>query len=241
MTTHKLPKGKLYLLPAPLGEGGETAIPDYAVAQMRQLTFFVVERSKTARRWLKFLQHPTPQNQLHVEELNDQTPPSEWQNFLAPAENGNDIGLLSEAGCPAIADPGAELVRLAHEKGIEVVPLVGPSSILLALMASGMNGQRFCFHGYLPVKPPELAAALRDLEQQSQQMKQTQIFIETPYRNNSFVETALKTLSPNTRFCIAADLTLPTEYIVSGTVQSFKNKTLQELHKRPAIFLLLKS
>ena len=238
MTTHKLPKGKLYLLPAPLGEGGETAVPDYAVAQMRQLTFFVVERSKTARRWLKFLQHPTPQNQLHVEELNDQTPPSEWQNFLAPAENGNDIGLLSEAGCPAIADPGAELVRLAHEKGIEVVPLVGPSSILLALMASGMNGQSFAFQGYLSAKREELSKDLKRMEELAKRLKQTQIFIETPYRNKQFVEVALTVLQPQTHFCIATDLTTPPQYIAAKTIAEWRKTEIPDLHKRATIFII---
>jgi 16S rRNA (cytidine1402-2'-O)-methyltransferase len=155
---------------------------------------------------------------------------------LQNAMTGTDIGLLSEAGCPGVADPGAEVVALAHKKGIEVVPLVGPSSILLALMASGMNGQMFTFHGYLPLKDPERSRALKKLEQLAP--RTTSIFIETPYRNQQMIETVLKTLQPHSRFCIAADLTLETEYVVMKTVGEWRKTKIPDLHKRPAIFLI---
>lgn len=146
------------------------------------------------------------------------------------------MGLLSEAGCPGVADPGAAVVQLAHQKSIEVVPLVGPSSLLLALMASGMNGQSFCFHGYLSAKKPELERDLKRLEQLSAKLKQTQLFIETPYRNGSMVEMTLKTLAPQTVFCIAVDLTLETQWIHTQTIQQWRKSAIPDLHKRPAVF-----
>ena len=151
-------------------------------------------------------------------ELNKRVDAAEKKSFLQPLLDGKDVGLMSEAGCPGVADPGAEIVKMAHEVGIEVLPLVGPSSILLALMGSGMNGQSFAFQGYLSPKKPQLANDLKRMEQLSARQRQTQIFIETPYRNNAFVETALKSLSPNTRFCIACDLTLPSQYIITKTI-----------------------
>ena len=159
--------------------------------------------------------------------------------YLKVAEEGHDIGLVSEAGCPGVADPGSEIVRMAYAKGIEVVPMVGPSSILLALMASGMNGQQFCFQGYLSPKKPQLQSELKRLEQTAKRHQQTQIFIETPYRNQALVEMALKTLSPNTQFCIACDLTSEQEYVQTKRVAEWRKSTLPDLHKRPTIFLLL--
>jgi 16S rRNA (cytidine1402-2'-O)-methyltransferase len=158
--------------------------------------------------------------------------------FLNDAENGNDIGLLSEAGCPGVADPGAQIVELAHQKNIEVIPLVGPSSILLALMASGMNGQSFCFNGYLSPKKPELAKDLKRLESLSSKFRQTQIFIETPYRNTSLIEEALKVLSPNTSFCIAVDLTLENLFIRTLKIKDWRKTQIPDFHKKPAIFLI---
>ena len=174
------PKGKLYLIPVPLGDDALQTIPAYVIEQLHQLRFLVAERAKTARHFIKSTQPKLALQDLVISELNKRTQPDEVQGLLDPALAGDDMGLLSEAGCPAVADPGAQLVELAHRKGIEVVPMVGPSSILLALMASGMNGQQFCFHGYLPQKRPELAQALKRLEQAAMRHKQTQLFIETP-------------------------------------------------------------
>ena len=232
-------KGKLYLIPTPLGEAATHTIPKYVQDILHKLDYFIAERAKTARHFIKTTQPIKPFNELTFYELNKRTLPEELATFLKDAENGHDIGLLSEAGCPAVADPGAVIVRMAHEKGIEVVPLVGPSSILLALMASGMNGQSFSFHGYLSPKKPELARDLRRLEQMAQRYKQTQIFIETPYRNKGLIEEALKTLSPKTQFCVAADISLETEFIFSKKVKDWSKAELPDLHKRPAIFLLL--
>ncbi len=231
-------KGKLYLIPASLGENTTHTIPQYVIDQTHQLDEFIVERAKTARRYLKALKTPVPFNQMTFHELNKRTTPSELNHFLDNAERGKDIGLLSEAGCPGVADPGAEIVALAHRKGIEVIPFVGPSSILLALMASGMNGQNFAFVGYIGMKKPERVKDLKRLEQNAQRFNQTQIFIETPYRNNGLIQEALQTLKPNTKLCIAADLTLPTQYIKTLTVQQWKKTTLPDLHKRLALFLI---
>ncbi|MEM9887427.1 MAG: SAM-dependent methyltransferase [Bacteroidota bacterium] len=233
-------KGKLYLFPTPLSENAIHSIPQYVLKQLHQINSFIAERAKTARRFLKASQTPIAMQNIQVYELGKYTDEAEWQKFLEAAEAGKDMGLLSEAGCPGVADPGARIIRLAYEKGIEVVPLVGPSSILLALMASGMNGQHFCFNGYLSPKKPQLGQDLKRLEKLSQQHQQTQIFIETPYRNTALVETALKTLSPNTLFCIACDLTAPSEWIRTKSIAQWRKTKLPDLHKRPAIFLLLK-
>ncbi len=232
-------KGKLYLIPTPLGENGDHVLPQYVKDIIHQLEIFIVEKAKTARRYIKTTEHPKAISELIFSELNKRIDYSEWRQYLKPAENGNDIGLLSEAGCPGVADPGAEIVKLAHEKGIEVVPLVGPSSILLALMASGMNGQSFAFHGYLSPKKEIVGKDLKKLEQATKQGKQTQLFIETPYRNKQLVEQAFRVLSPTTRFCIAMDLTLPNEYVVTKTIAAWRKSKLPELHKRPAVFLLM--
>lgn len=231
-------KGKLYLIPAPLGEEVTHTIPAYVIEVLHQLDVFIAERAKTARAFIKTTNPVKAFSELHFYELNKRTDPIEMQTFLKDAEEGKDIGLLSEAGCPAVADPGAVIVEMAHRKGIEVVPLVGPSSILLALMGSGMNGQQFCFNGYLSPKKPELSKALKRLEQVSARHQQSQIMIETPYRNMGFVETALQALSPNTRFCIACDLTLETQYIETKTIAAWKKTKIQNLHKRPTIFIL---
>ncbi len=231
-------KGKLYLIPSPLGEGGLHTIPQYTIDVIHQTRHYIAERAKTARRFIKSTLPPYAMNELEVAELNKHTRPEELPALLKAAAQGFDIGLLSEAGCPAVADPGADVVALAHRQGIEVVPLVGPSSILLALMASGMNGQSFCFHGYLPAKKPELARELRRLEQQARRHRQTQLFIETPYRNTAVVDLALQHLSADTYFGIAADLTLPEQYIHSRRIGEWKKEALPDLHKRPAIFMI---
>lgn len=231
--------GKLYLIPTPLHESALHTIPPYVIEVLHRLDYFIAERAKTARHFIKATKPARSLQVLTVYELGKHTPIEEWQSFLAPALEGYDIGLLSEAGCPGVADPGAEIVRLAYEKGVEVVPMVGPSSILLALMASGMNGQQFCFQGYLSPKKPQLQQDLKRLEQLAKRHRQTQIFIETPYRNESLVETALKTLSPKTRFCIACDLTSEQEYVQTYSIEQWRKTPLPNLKKRPTIFLLL--
>ena len=232
-------KGKLYLIPTPLGENAVHTIPPYVIEKLHQLDFFIAERAKTARAFIKTT-HPTkPFADLHFFELNKRTTPEEITTFLQPVENGNDMGLLSEAGCPGVADPGAAIVKLAHQKGIQVIPFVGPSSILLALMASGMNGQGFSFQGYLSAKKPELARDLKRLEQLSRKHRQTQIFIETPYRNMGMIEEALKVLSPETRLCIAADISLDSEFILTQKIKEWRKTKLPNLHKKPAIFLIM--
>lgn len=231
-------KGKLFLFPTPLHDEAIKTIPKYVLDHLHQIDVFIAERAKTARRFLKASGTPIPLQKIEMHELGKYTEPQEWQSYLEAAHKGKSIGLLSEAGCPGVADPGAEIVKLAHQQAIEVVPYVGPSSILLALMASGMNGQQFCFNGYLPPKKALLAQALKKLEQQAIRNRQTQLFIETPYRNHQLLETAFQTLSPKTQFCIACDLTAPTEWIRTKPIEDWNKTTLPNLHKRPAIFLL---
>ncbi len=231
-------KGKLYLIPTPLGPDAVSTIPEYVIQILHRLEYFIAERAKTARHFIKSTKPIKAFSELHFSELNKHTPPEAIADFLAPASKGYDIGLLSEAGCPGVADPGAEIVRIAHQSDIEVIPLVGPSSILLALMASGMNGQSFAFQGYLSPKPFDLAKDLKRAEQLSVKLNQTQIFIETPYRNNKFIEQALKTLSPHTRLCIAANLTCENQYVKTRTIKAWKANKLPDLHKIPAIFLI---
>lgn len=228
--------GTLYMIPTPLGEEGFQAIPADVIDRVARLDFFVAEREKTARRFIKQCAPTKSQQLLHIEELNKRTSLEELPDLLKPLLDGNDLGMLSEAGCPGVADPGAVLVRAAHEKGIQVVPLTGPSSIILALMAGGMNGQSFCFHGYLPAKLPELQQRLKQLEQQAGRFRQTQLFIETPYRNQKLLENILNTLQTHTVLSIAADLTLPSAYIRTQTIGEWRSAELPDLHKRPAVF-----
>ena len=229
----------LFLIPAPLGD----LPPDNWVIpaqreRIRHLTRFVVEASKTARKHLKQLELDTLLQVLELAELNEHTAEAELEALLAPLLAGHDVGLLSEAGCPAVADPGANLVALAHELGITVVPLVGPSSILLALMASGLSGQNFAFHGYLPAKTDQREKKIRELEKSSRLEKRTQIFIETPYRNRQMLESLTKSCSPTTRICIATDLTLESEHISTNTCGEWKKQALPEIDRRPTVFLL---
>ncbi|MBB3255668.1 16S rRNA (cytidine1402-2'-O)-methyltransferase [Paraburkholderia bannensis] len=235
--------GTLYLIPNTLGDGDEAALAYVLPAPVREragtLASYIGENAKTTRAFLKRVGTTRPIQEIEIHELNVNTPAGEIDKLLKPLLGGIDTGLVSEAGVPAVADPGALLVRRAHERGIKVVPLVGPSSILLALMASGLNGQSFAFHGYLPVDANERIKKLRELEQTSRKAKQTQIFIETPYRNKSMLDTLLSTCAPSTLVCVAADLTLPTETILSRAVSDWKKKPTPDLHKRPAIFLLL--
>lgn len=231
-------KGKLYLIPTPLGEGGENALPQNVIELIHQIEYIVAERAKTARRFIKSTGTPRPMPTYEVSELNDRTQRDELTEMLQPIFEGKDVGIMSEAGCPGVADPGARLVALAHRKGVEVVPMVGPSSILLALMASGLNGQNFCFRGYLSAKSDQLGKELKRLEQISQREKQTQLFIETPYRNKQMLEQAFRVLSPETLFGIAADLTLESEYVATKRISDWRKADVPDLHKRPAIFLI---
>ncbi|WP_153099814.1 SAM-dependent methyltransferase [Paraburkholderia hayleyella] len=235
--------GILYLIPNTLGDGDasalDTVLPASVQARAAGLGYYIGENAKTTRVFLKKIGTQRPIQEIEIQELNVNTPAGEIDRLLAPLLAGTDAGLVSEAGCPAVADPGALLVRRAHERGVKVVPCVGPSSILLALMASGLNGQSFAFHGYLPMDVSERAKRLRDLEQLSRKAQQTQIFIETPYRNRALFDTLLATCAPSTRVCIAVDLTLESETIMSRSTADWKKSAAPDLHKRPAIFLLL--
>ncbi|MFN3544919.1 MAG: SAM-dependent methyltransferase [Thiobacillus sp.] len=202
----------LYLIPVPLGPASPDAcLPPDTLAVARRLEHFVVERAKTARAHLKAMGHPLPLQSLHIEELNEHTPASAVDALLAPIRSGHDLGLLSEAGCPAVADPGAALVRAAHRERIPVAPLIGPSSILLALMASGLGGQRFAFHGYLPTKELERSQRIRELEKIARRDQATQLFIETPYRSAALLDALAATLAADTLISVGADLTLPSQ------------------------------
>ena len=233
-------KGKLYLLPTTLGENEPLEVMPYSVKTMVELIdHYIVENEKTARRFIKNVSSGKSQASLKIHLLNKFTQVTELPSYLNSCLQGRNIGLLSEAGCPGVADPGAEVVKIAHEKDIQVVPLVGPSSILLALMSSGMNGQSFAFKGYLPIDKSERKSALKNLERISLKENQSQIFIETPYRNNKMLEDIINCLHANTRLCIACDITLPTEYIKTKTVEEWKHVKV-DLHKRPAIFIIQK-
>ncbi len=212
-------------------------IPEGIKSRIRPIRLFMVEDLRNARRFLKSLNPETPINDLTFFELNKHASPEEIPSFLDKVEQGMDGALLSEAGLPGVADPGAAVVRLAHERGIQVVPFTGPSSILLALMASGMNGQSFCFHGYLPVKRPERIRRIRELEQAVARKGETQLFIEAPYRNDALLADILETVHPSTRICVAADLTLVTEFILTLPAGEWKKKK-PALHKRPVLFLI---
>lgn len=231
--------GTLYLIPVPLGEEGdiEALIPQQARQLAASLHTFVVEHPKTARQFLKKTGTAIPLQEIRMSTLNEHTRQEELENLLQPLLAGEDIGLLSEAGCPAVADPGANLVRLAHTRNIRVVPLVGPSSILLALMASGLNGQSFAFLGYLPAERNERVKRITEIEQISQRLDQTQIFIETPYRNNQLLQDLVATCHPETELCVASDLTLPSESVMTRRMSEWK-KHLPDYNKQPAIFLL---
>jgi len=232
--------GTLYLIPCTLGDTpAERVLPQHAIDIARKLRHFVVEQPKTARHFLAALKPEQPIQSLHFATLNEHTVPGELAELLAPLLAGHDVGVISEAGCPGVADPGAELVNLAHRNGIRVVPLVGPSSILLALMASGLNGQRFAFHGYLPIAEEERKKAITTLEAESAKRKQTQLFIETPYRNEKLFSALLACCRPQTWLCVASDITLPGESIRTRSIAQWKSQPMPQLNKRPSMFLLL--
>lgn len=232
--------GTLFLIPASLGESDWALTHPARVRELAcRLSHFVVENAKTARAELKRLEHPLPMRELDIRELPASPGAEDLETLLAPLLGGEDLGLMSEAGCPAVADPGALLVGAAHRHGIRVAPLTGPSSLLLALMGSGLNGQRFAFHGYLPVDEKERAKRLRELEAESRRQDQTQLFIETPYRNDRMFDALLANCDGRTRLCVACDLLTANEWIGTDTVAAWRRRDRPAITKRPTIFLIL--
>ena len=230
--------GHLFLIPTPLGgDDLRYVLPDAVFSTVARLDTFVVEEVRTARRFLSAAGLKGRIDTLQLYELNEHSTPQDAERYLQLLLDGRDVGLLSEAGLPAVADPGAALVKLAQEHDIEVVPLVGPSSLMMALMSSGMNGQNFAFNGYLPVKPQQRKESLRKLEKLSAQTGQTQIIIETPYRNDAMLADMLEVLKPATRICIAADITMPTQFIRTKTAAQWK-KAPAAIGKRPCVFII---
>ena len=232
--------GKLYLIPTTLGETEPLEVMPLSVKKVvEEIDYYIVENEKSARRFIKKITPKKQQSSLHIMLLDKYAEELETSKYLDICQQGINVGLLSEAGVPAVADPGATIVKLAHQKNIKVVPLVGPSSILMAMMSSGMNGQNFAFNGYLPIDKGARKRALKDLEKLSQDKNQSQIFIETPYRNEKMFADLKAALSPTTNLCIAADITLPSEYIKTMTVKDWKHQQ-PDLHKKPAIFIIQK-
>ena len=232
-------KGRLYLIPSPLGDNDPAeVIPGPVLDSLKRFTTFVVEEIRTARRYLSRAGLRGMIDGLEFHELNEHTDQATVEGYLRLFDGGNDVALISEAGLPAVADPGAQLVALAHRHGIEVVPSVGPSSLMLALMASGLNGQSFAFCGYIPAKTDERRSRLKTLEKVSGQLKQTQIIIETPYRNDSLFADMLSVCSPSVRICVAVNITMPDAYIKTKKVSEWKKEGLV-IGKRPCVFLIL--
>ena len=229
--------GTLYMIPSFLSEENNGVIPDATKEIIFSLDHFIVENEKSARHFLKAAGYPKPLQQLNLQVLNEHTKAEEIPGLLKSLLAGINVGIISEAGCPGVADPGSELVRLAHEINIEVIPLVGPSSILLALMASGMNGQRFTFLGYLPREKSLRVKAIRELEKNSITKNETQIFIEAPYRNAPLLEDILNTCGAETRLCIASDITSPSQSVKTLTIKEWKKK-IPDIQKRPVVFLV---
>ncbi len=233
-------KGNLYLIPTTLGDTSPLEVMPLSVKKVvEQLDYFIVENEKSARRFIKKITPSKSQPSLKLMLLDKYSDELETKNYLDVCEEGISVGLLSEAGVPAVADPGSSIVKLAHQKGIKVVPLVGPSSILMAMMSSGMNGQNFAFNGYLPIDKGSRRKKIKELERFSLDKNQSQIFIETPYRNDKMFEDLVLSLQPTTRVCIACDITLETEFIKTLTIKEWKNAK-PSLHKRPAIFIIQK-
>ena len=231
-------KGNLYLIPCTLGENSPLEVLPLLVKKaIENIDHYIVEHEKSARRFIKNVASKKQQNSLHIEESNKFTDQEDIPNMLAPCLKGLDVGVISDAGCPGIADPGAAVVAQAHKNGIKVVPLVGPSSILLAMMASGFNGQNFAFNGYLPIDKAERKAKIKQLEKRSIQDNQSQLFIETPYRNNQMLESLTTALQKNTDICVACDITLSTEYIRTAPAKDWKRIKV-DLHKRPTMFII---
>lgn len=232
-----LPVDMLYLIPTLLAPDTRDTLSPQVIRTVERLEVFLVEHPKTARRFMRICSREKDLDAITLFVLNKKTEAAELQRFLDSLPSGTEVGVLSEAGCPGVADPGAQAVAYAHRKGWPVMPLVGASSILLALMGSGFSGQRFAFHGYLPIRQPARNNALRKLEQESRKHQQTQLFMETPYRNNAFLKDLLRSLHPETQLCIAADLTAPNAFIRTLTVREWQKQT-PDIHKRPAMFAL---
>ncbi len=234
------PKGVLYMIPCPITDEGSvwSVLPEANRAVMAGLDYFVVENTRSARRFLSKAAIGLALDKIEFAELNEHTDPRRVGELVAPIVAGRSCGMISEAGVPGVADPGALLAAECHRQGIRVVPLVGPSSILLALMASGQNGQSFAFHGYLPVKPAERTQAIRRLEKRAVQERQSQLFIETPYRNDKLLEQLLELLQPATRLTVAVDITAPEEMILTLPVADWRRRKAPQLHKRPALYIL---
>lgn len=236
----KTERGKLYLIPCTLGDSSPLdVLPTLVERVIERLDYYVVEHEKSARHFIKCIVPQKLQSELKFQLINKFTVEAEIPSMLQPCLEGIDVGVISDAGCPGIADPGASVVRHAHLQGIRVVPLVGPSSILLAMMASGFNGQNFTFNGYLPIEKSERKLEIKRLERISNEYNQSQLFIETPYRNNQLLESLISVLNDQTSLCIACDITLPSEYIKTATVIEWK-KIKVDLHKRPTLFILHK-
>lgn len=230
--------GKVYLIPTTLGDNAPLEVLPISIKRtIENIDHYIVENEKTARRFIKKVSPGKSQADIEIETINKYSDPAVIPSFLDPCIHGDNVGVLSEAGCPGIADPGADVVRIAHEKRIQVVPLVGPSSILMAMMSSGMNGQNFAFNGYLPIEVPERKAMIKRLERLSRETGQSQIFMETPYRNDKLLAELTKTLQRSTRLCIATDITLPTEFIQTKIVHEWKELDI-DLNKRPTIFII---
>jgi 16S rRNA (cytidine1402-2'-O)-methyltransferase len=229
--------GKLYLIPSALSEDNTLVLPQYALSVVSALDEFIVENEKTARHFLKAIGIKTPLQSLSLHLLNEHTDRKHVSDLLSPVLSGKDVGLLSEAGCPAVADPGSQLVRLAHEKDIQIIPLIGPSSIILALMASGLNGQNFSFLGYLPKEKTGRIKSLKELERKVLSKNETQIFIEAPYRNQYLLEDILNTCDKNTLICIACNITSKDESIKTQSVEDWKKK-IPKINKKATVFLI---
>lgn len=233
-------KGKLYLIPTTLGDTNALEVLPISVKKVVEtIDHYIVENEKAARRSIKAILASKSQGSLKLSLLNKFTEDSEIPSYLQPCLDGISVGLLSDAGVPGVADPGAEVVKIAHQKGIQVVPLVGPSSILMAMMASGMNGQSFAFNGYLPIEQKQRKMELKRLEKLSFEQGQSQLFIETPYRNDKMLQDIVSTVHKDTQICVACDITLSTEYIITKTASDWK-VSMPDLHKRPAIFIIHK-
>ncbi|NAS30911.1 SAM-dependent methyltransferase [Flavobacteriaceae bacterium R38] len=233
--------GKLYLIPTTLGDNEPLEVLPISIKRIiEQVDFYIAENEKSARRFIKKVSSGKSQPDLNFQLLNKFTEEAEIHTYLDPCLRGEHIGLMSDAGYPGVADPGADIVSLAHSKGIKVVPLVGPSSILMAMIASGMNGQNFAFNGYLPIDKSDRKSEIKKFEKRSKEFNQSQIFIETPYRNDKLLADFTSYLNDTTRLCVACDITLPEEYIKTQTIADWK-KTKIELHKRPCIFILHKN
>ncbi|RCH54535.1 SAM-dependent methyltransferase [Mucilaginibacter hurinus] len=235
-----MPSGTLYLIPVPLADNAAAkSLTPYLVNTINSIKEYIVENEKTARRCLKEAGLKTPQSELIIHDYGKHKRDIPLKEFIEGLLAGNDVGLMSEAGCPGIADPGTDIVAEAHRRGINVVPLVGPSSILLALMASGFSGQSFTFHGYLPIDKVERSRKIKELETLAERNKQTQLFIETPFRNNPMLEEILRTCQPTTKLCIACNITAADEFIKTKTIADWRKQT-PDLHKKPTIFLLFR-